>query len=66
MKPCDYKDQYSIDKYISGISYNGRSITVRPPNVVLNIDCCKLTIPMHLFKRFAEWYLEDEDEFFDR
>ncbi|MBN2266908.1 MAG: hypothetical protein JW725_01020 [Candidatus Babeliaceae bacterium] len=62
MRPCDCKDQYTVDKKldVSGIGFNGDSITVRPSVVILHIGQCELKIPQSLFKRFAEWYLEDQ------
>lgn len=65
MKPCNCKDQYSVDKNLreSGITYNDRSIMVEPTAVVLTVGSCKLKIPMNTFKAFAEWYLEDQGDY---
>jgi hypothetical protein len=62
MRPCDCQDIHSAEQLNEqGISYNGNSITIAPPAVILKIDSCELRIPMCLFKRFAEWYLEEQE-----
>jgi hypothetical protein len=61
MRPCDCQDRYSAKQLNEqGVSYNDNSLTLAPPAVVLKIDSCELRIPMCLFKRFAEWYLENQ------
>jgi hypothetical protein len=61
MRPCDCQDMYSAKQLNEqGVSYNDNSLTLAPPAVVLKIDSCELRIPGSLFKRFAEWYLENQ------
>lgn len=63
MRPCDCLDTQDVKKLKEqGLSYNGRAITVAPLVVILQIDCCTIRIPQRLFKSFAQWYLEDQDE----
>lgn len=64
MKPCDCKDQYTIEKelYVNGISFNDNSIEITGGPVVLTIGPCTVKIPRNHFKSFAEWYLEDQKE----
>ena len=63
MKPCDCK---SIEDYDAlqenGISFNQyKFYVVDGTGVVLEIDPhVKIRIPSKHFKRFAEWYLEDQ------
>jgi hypothetical protein len=61
MRPCDCQDQYDAERLNEqGISYNDNSLTLAPPAVILKIDSCQLCISGSLFKRFAEWYLENQ------
>jgi hypothetical protein len=64
MKPCDCKDMHTLETKLSlhGIGYNEDYIKIEPPNVILGIGSCQLKIPMYLFKRFAEWYFEDQNK----
>lgn len=64
MKPCDCQDEYSVRRFLSesGISYNEWSLTVTPATVRIENRSCMMKIPMVYFKRFAEWYLEDQEE----
>ena len=63
MKPCDCKsiaDTNNLNE--NGIRYNDWSITVKPCSVFIeNHPYVKLRIPMNMFKRFAEWYVSDQD-----
>lgn len=43
-----------------GIVHNGDGITIEPNYVVMNIGATTIKIPMFLFKRCAEWYLEPQ------
>ena len=62
MKPCDCKDYMTMmDKLNeSGVSYNDWKLHVQPLQVVIEAPSCSLRIPMIIFRRFAEWYLEDQ------
>ena len=63
MKPCDCKDQYSADKISEqGIGYNDYSLHVIPNSVFLRIGPCTVKIPQRIFKRFSEWYLQEQNE----
>jgi hypothetical protein len=62
MRPCDCKleeDLQCINE--RGIAFNEKSLYIKPPNVVLNIGPCEVKLPMNTFKRFAEWYLENQE-----
>lgn len=63
MKPCDCKDMNDvIDKLDeSGVVYNGWSLTLSPMYVRVDTATCRIRIPMSIFKRFAEWYLKDQE-----
>jgi hypothetical protein len=65
MRPCDCKDKHSVDNKLDhgGYAINNNSIDVVPPNVRLQFSFCVITIPQYIFKRFAEWYLEDQKPF---
>ena len=65
MKPCNCK---SITDYNAlnerGISYNQYKCYVADgTGVLIEIDPhVRIRIPSQFFKRFAEWYLEDQEE----
>ena len=63
MRPCDCKHNYDAQALLQeqGIKYNNNELVVRPPNVIIKIGNVQITIPMKLFKRFAKWYLEDQE-----
>ena len=62
LKPCDCKDSYDVDKLNTvGIGINNKSISVRPNIVILEMDHTTVKIPMSTFKRFATWYLEEQE-----
>ena len=61
MKPCDCKDQndtHSMNE--QGIGINDWGITVIPNYVEMKFPSGAIKIPMTMFKKFAEWYLEDQ------
>ena len=62
MKPCDCKDIYDVHSTLneSGVNWNDTGIRVAPPNVIIYTDHLSFRLPQHIFKRFAEWYLEDQ------
>lgn len=62
MKPCDCKDNYDVNTKLneSGVSWNGIGIRVAPSTVVIYTDSFSFRLPQHIFKRFSEWYLEDQ------
>lgn len=63
MKPCDCKDAVDTKEKLSenGLQFNSDSIVVTPNFVTLKIGPCTVTLSMHRFKQFAEWYLTDQD-----
>lgn len=62
LKPCDCIDQFTANKLNEqGIGFNNRSIKIEPNSVILTIDSTTIKIPMQLFKKFAEWYLEPQE-----
>ena len=63
MKPCDCKDQVDAKSMNEqGIGINDWGITVIPNYVEMKFPSGVIKIPMTMFKRFAEWYLEDQSE----
>ena len=61
MKPCNCKSMDDVSKMPeSGISHNESGLLIVPPNVMITMPRIALKIPMKVFKRFAEWYLEDQ------
>ena len=62
LKPCDCVDRETADKLNEqGIGINDQSILVKPNFVLLTMGHTTVKIPMHSFKMFAEWYLEEQD-----
>lgn len=62
LKPCDCKDIVTANKLNeSGIAVNNDSIHIEPNSVVLCLGNTTIRIHMHLFKKFAEWYLEEQE-----
>ena len=63
MKPCDCK--YTLDIVAlneQGIMYNNKRITIDSIGVILEITpYVRIKIDHKTFKRFAEWYLEDQE-----
>jgi hypothetical protein len=62
MKPCDVKSLIDHDKLEeSGLCFNQNTIEVDSMGVFLTIEPhCRMKFRHNLFKRFAEWYLEDQ------
>jgi hypothetical protein len=62
MKPCDCKDMYSVINQLNeaGLVINNYGISVVPNHVFIETVDCRLLLPQSIFKRFAEWYLEDQ------
>lgn len=62
MKPCDCRDINDTETKLdhAGISVNDNGISVMPNVVILREGNCELKIPMHRFKMYATWYLEDQ------
>jgi len=63
MRPCNCKDMYEAKKLNhQGISFNEYSITVKPMGVIIEVyPHYRIRLPMTIFKRFAKWYLEDQE-----
>ena len=62
IRPCDCRDQSDVKKLQeAGIGYNDNSIIVEPNVVVMKIQNTTIKIPMSLFKKFSEWYLEEQE-----
>ena len=62
MRPCDCTSMTEAMFKLNeqGLCINNDSIHVIPGNVVLSLGLTTIKIPMAKFKRFAEWYLEDQ------
>lgn len=63
MKPCDCKDQVDANALKEqGIGINEWSLGVEPAVVYLRHSYYgEIKVPMSIFKRFAKWYLRDQD-----
>lgn len=62
MKPCDCKDERDYKKLKeTKFQVNHDSITVNSNNVTLIIGPISLKIPQYKFKKFVEWYLEEQN-----
>lgn len=44
-----------------GISHNEDSIHIKPNVVIIKRGHTTMEIPMQLFKKFAEWYLMEQE-----
>ena len=44
----------------TGIQINGFKLSVSVPNIAIETPHFRIKLPMTIFKRFAEWYLEDQ------
>jgi len=64
MKPCDCKDMFdAINKLTEiGVKFNSCGIQISPPMVLLYCDLFTVKFSQVNFKRFAEWYLEDQEK----
>jgi hypothetical protein len=64
MKPCDCSDLHTVLTQLNehGVQYNEYSITVEPSVVIIEGRSYAIRIPQTIFKRFAEWYLEDQEK----
>ena len=63
MRPCDVKSIHQAHTELreQGISFNESSINIQPNVIYLTIGPAQIRIPMGTFKRFAEWYLTDQN-----
>lgn len=64
MKPCDCKTMNDVVGNLeeTGVIHGMWGFTLNPTFVKIETVNCTLKIPMVVFKRFAEWYLEDQNE----
>ena len=61
MKPADCKDEIDLNKLDhTGIGFNDNYVSVKPNIVLLEMGNCSIKIPQRTFRRFAEWYLEEQ------
>jgi len=62
MRPCDVRSLEDYDNLPEqGLGFNQHKITIDSTGVFLDIDPhVRIKIPHRKFKRFAEWYLEDQ------
>jgi len=62
LSPADCKDSVDVSKLNEqGIAINENSLTVQPAFVTLVIGPTSIKISQHLFRKFAEWYLEEQE-----
>ena len=67
MKPCDCKDMQDVKKLDhSGIQYNDRGIEVKPNSVIITHGSCTLKVWQEDFRRWAEWYLQDQERYCEK
>ncbi len=64
MKPCDCKDEQDAKSLNEqGLGINDWSLTVNPAKVVIeHRHYGMVNMPMSIFKKFAEWYLENQND----
>jgi len=63
MRPSDCKDRQDADAlYEQGIAINDWSLDVDPAVVIIKHHYGELRIPMSIFKRFAKWYLRNQEK----
>jgi len=62
LRPCDCND-IATAKLLSeqGIGFNEDSFTIDPSVVILKMGHTQVRINMLLMKRFAEWYLKEQE-----
>lgn len=62
LRPADCTHQAIANKLeTQGVSINDRSISIEPNSVVLKTSDATLRIPMTVFEKFAQWYLEEQN-----
>ena len=64
MKPCDCQTMQDwLKLQEQGIKFNNQSVFIDTPGVILEIKpYVRVKFTRESFKRFAEWYLEDQKE----
>jgi len=64
MKPCDCRDIRDVEQLQEqGLRFNNESITIIPPNVILEIKPhVKVLFTQKMFTRFAAWYFQNQLE----
>ena len=64
MRPCDCESiQETLDNLTEqGISFNGWNMVVKPNSVILSNGTATIKVPMITFKKFSEWFLEDQND----
>ena len=64
MKPCDCKDsQDAMSMEVQGIAINDWSLNIQPlMATIAHKHYGEVKIPMTILKKFAEWYLENQEE----
>jgi len=62
LRPCDCHDRHTAAKLNEqGIAFNENSLAVLPAYVELKVGHTTIKIGMATFKRFAEWYLQEQE-----
>lgn len=63
MRPCDCKDQQDLNKLDHNVLvFNERSIEAQSNCVIIKNGSCSMRLSKNDFKRFAEWYLQDQNK----
>lgn len=64
MKPCDCNSMHEAETKLreQGLSFGDSSIMLYPSSVILTIGSCTIKMPQSHFRRFAEWYFEDQSD----
>lgn len=62
IRPCDCKDLLTVSRLQEqAITVNDNFLMVEPNVVVLRLGHTKVRIPQAIFKKFADWYLQEQD-----
>ena len=62
LRPCDCKDAMDVQLLeYAGMEINEDSIFVEPNSVILKFGNTTIKVPMSRFKKFASFYLEEQD-----
>jgi len=64
MKPCNCRSVTDVEELdAQGIAFNNKKIIIDSSGVILEIEpYVRIKIDHRSFKKFAEWYLEDQDK----
>ena len=63
-RPCDCKSIDEATRLLNeqGLSFNNYSFRISPNVVYIESMGSTLRMPMNIFKRFSEWFLEEQEK----